>query len=584
MTRVIRLGVLVATVALLLVLASSALGAPAASAGEDGRRVPLAAQFVYDFKTTPYVCAQCGPGGTPLDLVGCDYAVFVQFPVVARASSYRVRLADHHPRVNVVRDLTGPPFNDDVEGYKAPAGMHRFGGLTGGSYTVSEDYGCPPPGDATQNGRFELLEAYATIPDDGKLHVSGTVHDGDGKGVAGVKVTVGSKKATTDSSGGYDVVVKKGTYTVSAAGYCVVGKPGCARSTSVKLPPSRTVDFAPPPEHTLSGTVIEQTCAQTCTRAGLAGVTVRATGGPGGPEETTSAADGTYALTLPEGTWRVTPELGEREFQRLLPNGDGNGDGFASVSLRRDESGIDFGTCGSAAAAASRRLAQSNPLCKVDLVVEGIELTNGIQETDLQDLTDGQGGLFSDAVDYVGIPLVAGRPAVVRVFVSTIAQRQSLGDPKVAAFEGAENVPVEIEVRQGSQLLRATTRIKSVDVWPVLPGARMNRVGSVAEFVVPGRLVRPGPLEVVAKLNPIDPVSSKQAIDECSTRACKDDNRVSVKVEAIATTPPNVVLVQLATKPDGVISSSWSGEGANQLWPIATNSSARSGPTCSSLA
>lgn len=187
-------------------------------------------------------------------------------------------------------------------------------------------------------------------PDDGKLHVRGAVRDAEGKGVAGVRVTaagLGGGSDRTNVAGSYDIVVKKGTHTVSAAGdRCVVGKPGCTKSVKVSLPPSRTVDFGPPPEHTLSGTILERTCTEaTCTEAGLGSVVIRATGGPDGPEKTSTAADGTYTLKLKAGTWRVTPSMVDRTFEHVGAGGEGDGAGFASVRLDHDRSEVDFRAC-----------------------------------------------------------------------------------------------------------------------------------------------------------------------------------------------------------------------------------------------
>jgi hypothetical protein len=82
-------------------------------------------------------------------------------------------------------------------------------------------------------------------------HIRGTVRDADGKGVAGVVVTAagsGGGSDRTDAAGSYLIVVKKGSYTVSAGDRCVVGKPDCATSKRVTVPPSGVVDFQEEPE------------------------------------------------------------------------------------------------------------------------------------------------------------------------------------------------------------------------------------------------------------------------------------------------------------------------------------------------
>ena len=64
------------------------------------------------------------------------------------------------------------------------------------------------------------------------------------KGVAGVPVTVGSKRTRTDERGYYLVVVPSGSYPVSAGPrYCVRGVEPCQRSRIVAAPPGGGPDF-----------------------------------------------------------------------------------------------------------------------------------------------------------------------------------------------------------------------------------------------------------------------------------------------------------------------------------------------------
>ncbi len=120
------------------------------------RREKLSAHFVLATQNYTEPCSNCGPGGTPLDLQRCSWAIFLEFPVVPGATSYRAVVQDTNPRVNTTYDLTGPPFSDDKDGYKAPPGTHRFGGFTGGSgpapcYSLSDF-----------KGRFILKKAFVT--------------------------------------------------------------------------------------------------------------------------------------------------------------------------------------------------------------------------------------------------------------------------------------------------------------------------------------------------------------------------------------------------------------------------------------
>lgn len=330
------------------------------------------------------------------------------------------------------------------------------------------------------------------------------------------------------------------------------------------------------PEHTVSGSVVEQVCSATsCSRKGLAGVTVRATGGPQGPEETTTAADGTYSLELREGSWRLTPSLGDRRFERLLANGDGNGEAFAPLTLKADVDGIDFGTCG-APTGAARTLAAA-PLCKPDLVVEGIELTQGIQEPELQDLTSGQGGVGQPAIAYEGVPLVAGRTTVVRVFVGArLDPALAAGTPKPSP-EGVAGVPVRIRVLQGGRAIAdRTVKIGSVAPWPVLPGARMNRTNSVAELVVPGATVAAGRLEVDVRVNEAA-AGGKRPVAECADKACERNDEVGVAATLVRTSAPDVQILRVQDQSGdlyGVIAAAPERagallfEGVAERWPL----------------
>lgn len=84
----------------------------------------------------------------------------------------------------------------------------------------------------------------------------------------------------------------------------------------------------------LSGRVLQHLCSGACKQVGLEGVTIVATGGPGGRETATTGSDGRYALQLRKGTWKVTARLKGRKFEP--PS--------RTVVLKKDRSGIDFST------------------------------------------------------------------------------------------------------------------------------------------------------------------------------------------------------------------------------------------------
>ena len=206
---------------------------PAAHAA--AREQKIGAAMVIATKETSSLCARCGPNGTPEEVRGCNYAIFVQFPDVTGASSYNVVVRDN--LVKATRNFVGPPFNDNHEGYKTPAGSHWFGGLTGGG-------GSTCPTDPYEGGRFEILKAVAIF--DGKPRITGTVRDAAGVGIPGVQVRAKgprSASATTGPDGRYAMKVKKGRYSVSTSQYCAVGVPGCARSRTIRVNATERVDF-----------------------------------------------------------------------------------------------------------------------------------------------------------------------------------------------------------------------------------------------------------------------------------------------------------------------------------------------------
>jgi FG-GAP repeat len=108
-------------------------------------------------------------------------------------------------------------------------------------------------------------------------------------------------------------------------------------------------------QYKLSGTVFNQVCTATsCTRTGVADVTVSVTGtaddGTAVSQSTVSALDGTWSVLAPSGTYTVTPD----------------GDAWTPASLTKtvppDVSGVDFVQCASSGSDATARLASRGVL------------------------------------------------------------------------------------------------------------------------------------------------------------------------------------------------------------------------------
>lgn len=98
-----------------------------------------------------------------------------------------------------------------------------------------------------------------------------------------------------------------------------VSSGGCAGSAYISNAAAYRVDkvvaiLAGPPT-TIKGQVFAQACSSGCGRRPLEGVTVRATGGPGGQRTGTTGANGRYEIEVQGGRWTLVPRLGEREFE-----------------------------------------------------------------------------------------------------------------------------------------------------------------------------------------------------------------------------------------------------------------------------
>jgi hypothetical protein len=149
-----------------LAIALPLLLAPAALAGAaQARVIKNPAALIIKTEETSSNCAQCGPNGTPMDVSGCRYAIFTEFPVFPGALQYRIKVRDG----GEVLRLKDPPFQDDADGFHTPEGAHWFGPLTTGA-------GPPPcPSDPTENGRFKILRSVVDVGTRDLLVITGRV-------------------------------------------------------------------------------------------------------------------------------------------------------------------------------------------------------------------------------------------------------------------------------------------------------------------------------------------------------------------------------------------------------------------------
>jgi hypothetical protein len=219
-----------ALVALLIALPAGA--AP----GKDPDERELAATMVIDYVMGEVQCGNCGPGGSPMTYPTCDYAIFVQFPKVKGAEDYHVVLRDNDPRVNTTYDLHGPPFQDVVGEYTAPAGTHRFGGFTSGS-------GAAPCAvtDPYMGGRFVIEKAVATMGQSRVVQGKVRARAKNGPGRLRVNLIAYQRfkwrvvaHTTSDVQGNYEVEAPPGTKDikrwrvgVGRRGYCLAGVRAC---------------------------------------------------------------------------------------------------------------------------------------------------------------------------------------------------------------------------------------------------------------------------------------------------------------------------------------------------------------------
>ena len=210
-------------------------------------------------------------------------------------------------------------------------------GPTGGHWSTMQVGVTGPCGSeiAVQQGRAEFAACTGTYAsdyygviakDDDRYGISGRVTLSNGRPMVGVPISVSgpdSQSTTTGAGGSYSFLVKKGDYTVSAgAKVCVTPGPAdqCSQSKQVTVPESQTVNFMPPGEGVIRGTVLGEDSKP------KAGVDVHIVG----PDGITVQSDskGQYEARLPKGEYTVaasftsTPALKPGEKGPALPKVD----------------------------------------------------------------------------------------------------------------------------------------------------------------------------------------------------------------------------------------------------------------------
>ena len=306
---------------LVLVAALSGLAAPATALGEDLGPAPL----------------RCGGGGCyadePNELSDTWLGHFEVSPkVVNGGESVTATMTAFYDRVTWDWPWEGCVDNAPTCTFRTPESG------TGGWSTVTM-YFRSPYGTGVEGDFYAALKQ--------EYGITGYVRDAANKGVPGASVSIagkGGRNVRTNDNGFYHAEVPKGTYTVASSGYCVVRGSAClSRFATVKTPGSRRVDFGLAKPVKISGTIRAKDCqaeANTCTLpVPLQGATVTATGiGHAGAGSAVTAADGTYSIEAPAGTYRVTPTLGEGT--HFTPSA-------RRVKAEADQTGVDFDACAS---------------------------------------------------------------------------------------------------------------------------------------------------------------------------------------------------------------------------------------------
>lgn len=161
---------------------------------------------------------------------------------------------------------------------------------------------------------FSLASARANAATSG---VQGTVRDPRGDAIEGIGVAVGSTTTITDANGHYLVLTTPGTYLIHSSG---AGRPGFVlESVTVTIPEGAILTL-----HLMVAQVSTSVSGQVQDEAGnpVANLLVDARADVLGKtffQQTRTAADGSYTLPLPWGTWSIRPNDADSDAKGFAP-------------------------------------------------------------------------------------------------------------------------------------------------------------------------------------------------------------------------------------------------------------------------
>ena len=193
---------------------------------------------------------------------------------------------------------------------------------------------------------FGASDGLWAFPLDGTIPatITGTITDNSGTPLAGVTVSDGTRSAITNASGAYTLVVPAGSYTLTPTKVSCSFAPA-TRDVTVTTGTFSGQDFtATVLTYTTSGRVLDGNGTP------VAGVAIGARlwqpyPGPGpSPYNTTTDADGNYALILPAGVYTLTPTKSNYSFTPTtrtvtLLTGNLSGQDFTATALSYTASG-----------------------------------------------------------------------------------------------------------------------------------------------------------------------------------------------------------------------------------------------------
>lgn len=290
---------------------------PAATAGPATAAVPADASRASSLGPAPavldgYACGEWGRYGTSRTCVstiwGGDFA-FTVSPHVARVGE-RFRLTVKDGTANYGHSWNWGTLPGNAVTCQPKPGVWLTGPSSGSCVvTAVRPTGGWQAASACINplGQVYCEEDYFAVLDEDTYLVHGTVTNAEDKGVPGVRITFtrsgSSSYAVTRTDGTYGAVLKKGTYSVRAAGrYCPSKGTECENPIEVRVIADKQLDWGPPSSVVLTGHVRDHR------GKGLSSVQIVAAAAPSGSRTTDRTdASGAYRMELRAGAYNVRP-------------------------------------------------------------------------------------------------------------------------------------------------------------------------------------------------------------------------------------------------------------------------------------